>query len=100
MRLIDPESGTSKPIALQVVPTVATFTPESVKPGDRLLIDGTGFGPDARVAFPGLENPVSPADLTATVYHALGIDPATPIADLLGRVQTVTDGKPLRALWG
>jgi hypothetical protein len=31
--------------------------------------DGTGSGP--------LENPVHPGELLATIYHSVGIDPAT-----------------------
>jgi Protein of unknown function (DUF1501) len=54
---------------------------------------------DKTGAYP-TNNPISPADLTATIYHALGIDPLTPIADRLGRILTLTEGKPLRALWG
>jgi hypothetical protein len=49
-------------------------------------------------AFPS-ENPVSPADLTATIYHTLGIDPGMTIADRLGREHVLTEGKPLLALF-
>ena len=31
------------------------------------------------------DRPVAPADICATIYHCLGIDPDTPIADRAGR---------------
>jgi hypothetical protein len=61
---------------------------------------GVVHGSSDRIGAYPAENPVSPADLTATIYHALGIDPETPVADRLGRSQALTEGKPLRALWG
>jgi hypothetical protein len=54
---------------------------------------------DKRGAYPA-EKPVSPADLTATIYHALGINPASLITDRLNRVLTLTEGKPLLDLFG
>jgi uncharacterized protein (DUF1501 family) len=55
-------------------------------------------GSDKHGAYPA-DRPVSPADLTATVYHALGIDPATEIHDPTGRPWKLADGTPLRALF-
>jgi uncharacterized protein (DUF1501 family) len=46
------------------------------------------------------DKPVSPADLTATVYHALGVDPHQTVTDNLGRPLTLTEGTPLRPLFG
>lgn len=61
---------------------------------------GQVYGASDRVgAYPSAD-PVSPADLTATMYHALGINPGTQVTDRLGRVLALTDGKPLRTLWG
>ena len=54
---------------------------------------------DKQGAYPAT-NPVSPADLTATIYHTLGINPEMLVTDRLGRELTLTEGKPLRALWG
>jgi hypothetical protein len=45
-------------------------------------------------------DPVSPPDLTATIYHALGVDPAREVTDRLGRPLPLTDGRPLTALFG
>ena len=43
-------------------------------------------------------NPVRVADLFATVYRGLGIDPATQQRDGLGRPLAIAEGKPLAAL--
>jgi len=61
---------------------------------------GAIYGASDRMGALPLENPVSPADLTATIYHALGIDPQAPVHDRLGREVTRTEGTPLRALFG
>ena len=44
--------------------------------------------------------PVSPGDLAATIYHALGIDPHTELRDPLGRPLPLCDGRPLHELFG
>jgi hypothetical protein len=36
--------------------------------------------------------PVSPEDLAATIYHAMGYDPETRLTDHLGREVTLVDG--------
>jgi hypothetical protein len=54
---------------------------------------------DRSAAYPST-NPVSPADLVATIYHCLGIDPRTHIIDQQGRPFVASTGKPLRALLG
>ena len=46
------------------------------------------------------ELPVGPADVAATVYTALGIDPATELIDGLGRPHTLCTGRPIDALVG
>lgn len=53
---------------------------------------------DRLAAYPAM-NPVSPDDLAATIYHSLGIDPATDLFDSLGRPYRLTTGSPLLALW-
>jgi hypothetical protein len=42
--------------------------------------------------------PVSPPDLLATIYQALGIDPGATIVDRLGRPRPLTTGHPIDAL--
>jgi hypothetical protein len=52
---------------------------------------------DRRAAYPSA-NPVSPADLAATIYHCLGIDPRSHVNDQQGRPLVVGSGQPIRAL--
>ena len=54
---------------------------------------------DLRGEFPA-SDPVSPADLTATAYHALGIPADQAFADREGRPILLTEGKPVAALFG
>jgi hypothetical protein len=45
------------------------------------------------------ENPVRPADIVATIYECLGIDPDLPLYDLGGRPQPAAQGgKPIREI--
>ena len=46
------------------------------------------------------DNPVSPDDLLATIYHALGIDPHAEIRDRESRPHRVCEGKPVEAIFG
>jgi hypothetical protein len=52
---------------------------------------------DRSAAYPST-NPVSPADLAATIYHCLGIDPRTEVKDQEGRPFLVGTGKPIGAI--
>jgi uncharacterized protein (DUF1501 family) len=52
---------------------------------------------DSRGAYPA-EHPVSPADLAATVYHALGIPAETHLHDREARPTRLTEGQPVTAL--
>jgi hypothetical protein len=61
---------------------------------------GLLYGSSDRIGAYPAENPVSPADITATIYHTLGIDPGMSLTDRLGREQLLTEGKPLRLLYG
>jgi hypothetical protein len=54
---------------------------------------------DASGAYPA-RDPVSPADLAATLYWRFGIDPRTHILDRTGRPWHLSDGEPLRNLFG
>jgi hypothetical protein len=44
------------------------------------------------------EFPVSPADLTATTFHLLGVDPRTPFPDPQGRPFALSEGRPIAEL--
>jgi hypothetical protein len=60
---------------------------------------GVIYGSSDKIGAHPASNPVAPADLTATVYHALGIDPMTEINDPGGRPWRIADGTPLRQLF-
>jgi hypothetical protein len=60
---------------------------------------GTVYGASDRIGGRPQLHPVSPADLTATVYRSLGVDPEAMLPDRLGRPQALTEGKPLTALF-
>jgi hypothetical protein len=49
-------------------------------------------------AYPA-RDPVHPEDLAATIYHALGIDPATEVRDPLDRPLRITEGRPVTTLF-
>ncbi len=48
-------------------------------------------------AFPS-EHPIDPVDIHATMYHCLGLDPASVIHDRLGRPHPLSTGKPVLQL--
>ena len=54
---------------------------------------------DAQGAYPA-DNPVGPEDITATLYHALGLDPQAEILDAVGRPFPLTPGRPIHELFG
>ncbi len=54
---------------------------------------------DRQGAYPA-RNRVTPADLTATIFHLLGIDPFGAFHDPLGRELQLTKGEPIRDLLG
>jgi uncharacterized protein (DUF1501 family) len=60
---------------------------------------GRHYGSSDRLgAFPS-ENPVSPEDLLATIYHALGVPPDAEVRDREGRPNRICDGQPVTALF-
>jgi hypothetical protein len=60
---------------------------------------GSVYGASDKIgAFPD-SNPVTPADLAATIFWRFGIDPATEIRDRGGRPYKLTEGQPLRKLF-
>jgi uncharacterized protein (DUF1501 family) len=59
---------------------------------------GQAYGAsDAKGAFPA-EKPVTPADVVATVYQALGIDPHVTLSDAEGRTHQLCEGKAIAEL--
>jgi hypothetical protein len=54
---------------------------------------------DRSAAYPST-SPVSPADVVATIYHCLGIDPRAHFSDQQGRPLVASTGNPIQALLG
>jgi len=52
---------------------------------------------DRYAAYPA-SNPTPPADLAATIYHCLGVDPHTQLVDRLNRPFTLCEGTPIQAI--
>jgi uncharacterized protein (DUF1501 family) len=59
---------------------------------------GVVHGSSDRYAAHPATNPTPPADLAATIYHCLGVDPDTHLADRLGRPLPLCEGSPIRAI--
>jgi arylsulfatase A-like enzyme len=59
------------------------------------------YGRSDRDAGYPVDNPVSPEDLAATIFAALGIDPSRTMTDRQGRPVPIAEGgRPLRELFG
>jgi hypothetical protein len=59
---------------------------------------GAGGSTDPRGQAPK-DRPLSPADILATVYHVLGIDPKMEFSDKVGRpIKILSAGEPIREL--
>jgi hypothetical protein len=61
---------------------------------------GTVHGRTDRHAAEVTDAPVSPADLTATIFRALGVDPRATVSDGRGQAQPISEGTPIAALLG
>lgn len=61
---------------------------------------GQVLGASDKLGAEPTELPVSPADVVASVYAALGIDPGQEILDGLGRPLRLTPGRPIVGLFG
>jgi len=62
---------------------------------------GTTYGRSDEKGTRPVEHPVTPEDLAATLYWAMGIDPGLMLPDSLNRpIPIVTDGKPVAAIFG
>lgn len=60
---------------------------------------GQVYGKTDKIAAYPTENPVSPDDFLATIYHAMGVDPAAMIPDRENRPHRLCDGKPVLGLF-
>ncbi len=59
---------------------------------------GQVYGASDRTAAYPSTNPVSPADIAATIYHCLGIDAHQQVADQEGRPFVIGTGKPISGI--
>ena len=62
------------------------------------ITGGTVYGSSDKFAAEPATNPTPPADLAATVYHCLGVNPRQQIHDRLGRPLTLCDGNIIEAI--
>jgi hypothetical protein len=63
-------------------------------------IPGAVFGSSDRIGAYPATDPVTPDDIAATLFWALGIDPATEVRDTLNRPLPIAAGKPVTAIFG
>jgi hypothetical protein len=61
---------------------------------------GAIWGSSDRIGAYPASMPVQPDDIAATMFWALGIDPATEVYDTLRRPLAIAAGKPLTTLFG
>jgi hypothetical protein len=60
---------------------------------------GTVYGSSDRIGAYPATDPVTTADLAATIFWRFGIDSATELRDLTGRPHRLSDGQPVRDLF-
>ena len=65
-----------------------------------IVVEGlrNAFGEWGRSAAYPSTNPVHPADIAATIYHCLGIDPRAHVTDQQGRPLVVSSGEVVQGL--
>jgi hypothetical protein len=75
-------------------------------PVNSILLAGAGipggrlYGASDKTGAYVLDHPTTPGQLAATVYHALGIDPASQVTTMLERPWQICEDKPVLDLWG
>jgi uncharacterized protein (DUF1501 family) len=60
---------------------------------------GGVFGSSDRIGSHPATDRVGPGDVAATIFAALGIDPASHYTDLQGRPHAIAAGRPIAGLW-
>lgn len=63
------------------------------------IAGGATYGASDRTGAYPKDDPLRPDDITATVFRALGLDPATEIRDQLDRPMPISAGEPIRGLF-
>ena len=61
---------------------------------------GTIYGASDKIGAYPADKPVTPEDIAATIYYAMGIDAETLIRDRFDRPHAVATGKPILDLFG
>ncbi len=61
---------------------------------------GSVYGASDRIGAYPSDKPVTPADLTATMFYALGLDPGGHYEDAAKRPSVISEGSPITGLWG
>ncbi|MCH7688989.1 MAG: DUF1501 domain-containing protein [Planctomycetes bacterium] len=61
---------------------------------------GQVYGASDRIGAYPADLPVSPGDLTATIYHLLGVDPHMEVHDQIGKPFILSKGEPIQGLIG
>jgi hypothetical protein len=61
---------------------------------------GLIYGASDKIGAYPIADRVSPPDMTATIFHALGIDPQQTMSDAQGRPLALSPGVPITALFG
>lgn len=64
------------------------------------IAGGQVYGASDKIGGYPAKDPVSPGDLTATIFHLLGIRPSATFHDREGREHRITTGRPLYAMLG
>lgn len=63
------------------------------------LPSGRHYGASDKDGGAPADKPITPAELAATVFHALGVDPASQVTTTLGRPYQICNAKPVLDLW-
>jgi hypothetical protein len=61
---------------------------------------GAIYGSSDRLGAYPATDPVTPDDIAATMFWALGIDPSTEVRDTLGRPLPIAAGRPITEIFG
>jgi hypothetical protein len=64
------------------------------------ITPGAIYGSSDRIGGYPASDPVSPDDVAATIFWALGIDPATEVLDALGRPLPIASGRAITEIFG
>lgn len=60
---------------------------------------GAVIGASDAIASAPIDRPIAPGELTATMYHALGLDPQLTLATFAGQAVPLSDHQPIRDLF-